>query len=296
MSRVEASGPLPAPRPPAGQSSKVILITGGNAGIGRATGERLASLGHTVVLVCRDRGRGEAARREIASSTGNQRVDLLVADLSSQRQIREVASEFLSRYDRLDVLINNAGVLTRRRRVTEDGLELQLAVNHLAPFLLTNLLLERLRGSAPSRVVVVSSEAHRGGRIDFSDLQGERSYSGLRAYRQSKLANILFTRELSRRLQGSGVTVNALHPGVVRTGLLFTGWRIAHLARPFLRTPERGAEGSVYLAVSPEVTGVSGRYFVDLRPVEPSPRAQDPETAKRLWEESEALTLGRVLS
>lgn len=296
MSRVEASGPLPAPRPPAGQSSKVILITGGNAGIGRATAERLASLGHTVVLVCRDRGRGEAARREIASSTGNQRVDLLVADLSSQRQIREVASEFLSRYDRLDVLINNAGVLTRRRRVTEDGLELQLAVNHLAPFLLTNLLLERLRGSAPSRVVVVSSEAHRGGRIDFSDLQGERSYSGLRAYRQSKLANILFTRELSRRLQGSGVTVNALHPGVVRTGLLFTGWRIAHLARPFLRTPERGAEGSVYLAVSPEVTGVSGRYFVDLRPVEPSPRAQDPETAKRLWEESEALTLGRVLS
>jgi NAD(P)-dependent dehydrogenase (short-subunit alcohol dehydrogenase family) len=217
-------------------------------------------------------------------------VELLVADLSSQRQIRQVAEEILARYARLDVLINNAAVLTRERRLTESGLELQFAVNHLAPFLLTRLLLDLLKRSSPARVVTVSSEAHRGGRIDFDDLQGTRSYRGLRAYRQSKLANILFTRELSRRLQGSGVTANAVHPGAVATQLLFTGWRSSRLARPLLRRPARGAEPSIYLALSPEVTGVSGGYFVDRRPVEPSARATDPEAAKRLWEVSVELT------
>lgn len=290
MSRVDASRAGPTSGQSGPHSGKVILITGGNSGIGRAAAERLASSGNTVVLVCRDLGRGDAARREIVAATGNPRVELLVGDLSSQRQIREVAAEFLARHGRLDVLINNAAVLTRKRMVTAEGLELQFAVNHLAPFLLTHLLLDRLRESAPSRVVTVSSEAHRSGRIDFSDLQGERSYRRLRAYRQSKLANILFTRELSRRLQGSGVTANALHPGVVRTRLLFSGWRVAQLARPFLRSPARGADPAVYLALSPEVTGVSGRYFVDRRPVDPSPRALDPEVAKRLWEVSEELT------
>lgn len=270
--------------------SRVYLITGANAGVGRATAERLAETGAQVVLVCRDRGRGEAARREIVAATGNKGVELLIADLSSQRQVRELAAEFLSRYERLDLLINNAAVLPRRRQVTADGLEQQFAVNHLAPFLLTNLLLDILRRSAPSRVVTVSSEAHREGRIDFADLQGERSYRRLRAYRQSKLANILFTRELSRRLQGSGVTANSVHPGVVATKLLFSGWRSAGLVRPFLRSPEGGARPVSYLALSPEVAGISGRYFVDRRPVEPSSRAQDPETAKRLWEVSEELT------
>lgn len=272
------------------QLEKVVLLTGATSGIGRAAAEQLAAAGVCVVLLGRDRGRGEGARRSIVAATGNPRVDLLVADLSSQRQIRAVAAEFRARYERLDVLLHNAAVLTRDRQESEDGLELQLAVNHLAPFLLTELLLDLLRESAPSRVVVVSSEAHREGRIDFGDLQGERSYHRLRAYRQSKLANILFVRELSRRLQGSGVTVNAVHPGVVKTGLLFSGWRIARLARPFLRTPAEGAEELVYLALSPEVTGVSGRYFVDRRPREPSARAADPEVAKLLWSISEELT------
>ncbi len=276
------------------RSGKVFLVTGANAGIGRATAERLAASGGTVVLLCRDLARGDAARREIIAATGNPRVELLIADLSSQRQIREVAAEFLSRHDRLDLLINNAAVLTRRRQLTEDGLELQFAVNHLAPFLLTQLLLDLLKRSVPARVITVSSEAHRGGRIDFGDLQGARSYRGLRAYRQSKLANILFTRELSRRLQGTGVTANAVHPGAVATRLLFTGWRFARLVWPFLRKPGRGADPSIYLALSPEVTGVSGRYFVDHRPVEPSARACDPEAAKRLWEISEELTRPRA--
>lgn len=272
---------------------KVVLLTGGTSGIGRAAAEQLAAAGVHVVLLCRDRGRGEAARREIERATGNARIDLLVADLASQRDIRAAAAEFLERYERLDVLIHNAAVLPRERRVSADGLELQFAVNHLAPFLLTELLLDRLRESAPARIVVVSSEAHREGRIDFGDLQGERSYHRLRAYRQSKLANLLFTRELSRRLQGSGVTVNAVHPGVVSTGLLFSGWRIAQLVRPFLRTPAEGAEELVYLALSPEVAGVSGGYFVDQRPREPSPRATDPEVAKQLWSVSEELTRPR---
>lgn len=272
---------------------KVVLLTGGTSGIGRAAAEQLAAAGARVVLLCRDRGRGEVARREIERSTGNSRVDLLVADLASQREIRAAAAEFLERYERLDVLIHNAAVLPRDRQVSADGLELQFAVNHLAPFLLTELLLERLRSSAPARIVVVSSEAHRQGRIDFEDLQAERSYHRLRAYSQSKLANLLFTRELSRRLQGSGVTVNAVHPGVVTTGLLFSGWRIARLVRPFLRTPAEGARELVYLALSPEVAGVSGGYFANRRPREPSPRATDPEVAKRLWEVSEELTRRR---
>jgi NAD(P)-dependent dehydrogenase (short-subunit alcohol dehydrogenase family) len=269
--------------------SRVYLITGANAGVGRATAERLAETGGRVVLVCRDRGRGEAARREIVTATGNRWVDLLVADLASQRQVRDLAAEFLARYERLDLLVNNAAVLPRRRQETVDGLEQQFAVNHLAPFLLTNLLLDIMRRSAPARVVTVSSEAHRAGRIDFTDLQGERSYRRLRAYRQSKLANILFTRELSRRLHGSRVTANAVHPGVVATGLLFSGWRSARLIRPFLRRPAGGARPVSYVALSPEVAGVSGRYFVDQRPVEPSERALDPETAKQLWEVSESL-------
>jgi NAD(P)-dependent dehydrogenase (short-subunit alcohol dehydrogenase family) len=269
---------------------KVFLITGANAGIGRAAAERIAAAGGTVVLVCRDRARCDAARREIVTRTGNTRVETAIADLASQREVRHLADEIRTRFGRLDVLINNAGVITKTRELTEDGLERQFAVNHLAPFLLTRLLLPLLTESAPSRIITVASEAHREGRIDFDDLQGARSYRALRAYRQSKLANVLFTRELARRLQGTGVTANALHPGVVVSKLLFGGWKIAKLARPFLKTPEEGAETVVYLALSPDVAGVSGQYFIDCRPAEPSRRAQDPEATRRLWEVSEELT------
>lgn len=263
-----------------------FLVTGANAGIGRATAEELARRGGSVILVCRDPERGKTAREEIRAATGNERLDLLIADLSSQRQVRRLADEVLERYERLDVLLNNAGVITRERRVTEDGLEWQFAVNHLAPFLLTNLLRPLLAASAPSRVVNVASKAHRGATLDFEDLQMERGYRSLKAYGRSKLANLLFTRELARRWEGTGVTANALHPGVVSTKLLFTAARITRFLSLFFRSPERGARTSVYLATAPEVQGVTGEYFVDRRPREPSPEARDPELARRLWEES----------
>ena len=275
-------------------NDKVCLITGANAGIGKATAEELARRGAVVVMVARDQGRGEKAREEIVQATGNRQVELLLADLSSQAQIRGLAEEFRARYDRLDVLINNAAVFTRERRTTEDRIELQFAVNHLAPFLLTNLLLDLLKKSAPSRVVTVSSEAHQRTSMNWKDLQGERGYSGLKAYSQSKLANVLFTKELARRLEGTGVTANALHPGVIGTNLLFSGFGPLRLLGPlfkfFMKRPEQGARTSVYLATSPEVEGVSGEYFKDGKRTAASPQAQDAEAARRLWEISAELT------
>ena len=275
---------------PGSMRERICLITGASAGIGEATARELARRGATAVLVCRSRERGEAARAEIRRTTGNDSVYLLLADLSAQRRIRRLADEFRERYGRLHVLVNNAGLYTRRRSITEDGMETQFAVNHLAPFLLTRLLLDVLKSSAPSRVVTVSSEAHRRGRIDFDDLQGERDYRGLRAYSQSKLANILFTRELDRRLKGSGVTANALHPGVVATKLLFGGWAFMRLLKPLLKRPEEGARTSLHLATAPELEGVSGKYFKREVEIEPAPQARDPQTARRLWEVSAQLT------
>ena len=273
---------------------KVCLITGANAGIGRATAEELARRGAVVVMVARDQGRGEKAREEIVQATGNRQVELLLADLSSQAQIRGLAEEFRARYDRLDVLINNAAVFTRERRTTEDRIELQFATNHLAPLLLTNLLLDLLRKSAPARVITVSSEAHQRTSMNWKDLQGERGYSGLKAYSQSKLANVLFTKELARRLEGTGVTANALHPGVIGTNLLLGGFGPLRLLGPlfklFLKDPEQGARTSVYLAASLEIEGVSGGYFKDEKRAAASPQAEDPEAARRLWEISAELT------
>lgn len=269
--------------------SRVCLLTGATSGIGRAAAPELVRLGYRTVLLARDRSRGEMASREIRGASPSGACELLVGDLSSRRGVRRVAEEFLERHGRLDLLVNNAGVITRRRIVTEEGLETQFAVNHLAPFLLTHCLRGALESSAPARVVTVSSEAHRRGKIDFDDLQGERGYSPLGAYAQSKLANVLFTRELARRLEGTGVAANALHPGVIATKLLYAALPALRLLRPFLKGPREGARSVVYVATAPELEGVTGRYFCDRRAVEPSEAARDPHLARRLWRVSEEL-------
>jgi NAD(P)-dependent dehydrogenase (short-subunit alcohol dehydrogenase family) len=273
---------------------KICLITGANRGIGRAAALGLAKLGATVVLVCRDAGRGRQARDEIRAESGNPAVDLLVADLASQRAIRHLAAEFKTRYSELHVLINNAGLTKRERVLTEDGLEMTFAVNHLAPFLLTNLLLDRLQASAPARIINVSSMVHKWGAIDFDDLQGESGYDMDKAYNQSKLANVLFTYELARRLEGTGVTANSMEPGMTATdfGREYTGFKafMTRLWRVFMKSPEEAAKTIIYLASAPELAGVSGQYFVDERPVKSSKATYDEALAARLWAVSAALT------
>lgn len=273
---------------------RICLITGANRGIGKATALGLANMGATVVMVSRNPERGEMARAEIRQESGNTAVDLLVADLASQASIRQLAADFKSRYQHLHVLINNAGLTKKERTLTEDGLEMTLAVNHLAPFLITNLLLQVLKTSAPARIVNVSSMVHKWGVINFDDLQGERDYDMDKAYNQSKLANLLFTYELARRLEGTEVTVNSLHPGMVVTdfGREYTGFKafMNRLWRVFMKSPAEGAETSVYLASSPEVAGVSGKHFADKKPVASSKATYDVALAGRLWDVSEALT------
>ena len=275
---------------------KVCVVTGASSGIGRVAARELARQGATVVLVCRNEERGAPVLEEIERRGGSGNATLLTADLSSQRQVREAAAAFLQRFERLDVLINNAGVAERGPRlVTEDGLEKTFAVNHLAPFLMTNLLLDTLKASTPARVVTVSSAAHKTCRLDLDDLQGERRYSGFGAYSRSKLANVLFTRELSRRLEGTGVTANCLHPGVVATGIFrnVPGWLRAILTSRLVLSPEKGADTLLYLATAPEVAEVTGRYFVRRKPARTSRASQDAAAARRLWEASEALTAAR---
>ena len=270
---------------------KICVVTGANSGIGRAAAIDLAGRGATVVLICRNHAGGSVVLEEIERQGGH--AALFIADLASQRQVRELAAALLKRFDRLDVLINNAGVAGRGTRLeTEDGLEATFAVNHLAPFLMTNILLDTLKASAPSRVVTVSSAAHKIFTLDFDDLQGERRYSGFGAYGRSKLANILFTHELSRRLEGTGVTANCLHPGVVATGIFSNvpRWMRFILASPLVLSPERGADTMIYLATAPEVAEVSGQYFVRRKPVRSSRASRDAETARRLWWASEVLT------
>lgn len=274
-------------------AGKICMITGANSGVGRATAMELARLGATVVMVCRSRERAEPVLQEIRRATGSSSVELMIADLSSQRSIRALAEAFRQKYDRLDVLLNNAGAIFLKRDVTEDGLEATFALNHLGYFLLTNLLLGMLKASAPSRVINVSSGAHAVGTIDFDDLQGERKYSGWKAYSQSKLANVLFTAELARRLKGTGVTANCLHPGFVRSSFA-TETQMARimlfLLRPFTISPEEAAETTVYLASSDEVAQVTGKYYVRMRPVKTSRESTDPEVAWRLWQVSAELT------
>jgi NAD(P)-dependent dehydrogenase (short-subunit alcohol dehydrogenase family) len=274
---------------------RVCLITGATSGIGKATAMGLANMGAGVVMVGRDRGRGEAALAEIEEGSPNASVDLMLAELSSQEEIHRLADEFKEAYPRLDVLINNAGVIRSKRVTTADGLEMTFAVNHLAHFLLTNLLLDVLKANAPSRIINVASGEQRNGTIDFDDLQGEKEYKTAKAYGQSKLANVLFTYELSRRLQGTGVSVNCLHPGAgVRTNLgsgvsgvfAFT----VRALTPLMKSPEKGAETSIYLASSSEVEGLSGGYFVKKAEARSSDASYDERLARRLWEVSADLT------
>ncbi|MCW2638660.1 MAG: short-chain dehydrogenase [Dactylosporangium sp.] len=271
-------------------AGRTVLVTGGTGGIGRATALGLATMGAHLAITGRDRGRTEGAAREIGAVGGGQ-VDVFVVDLSSQSQVRRLADEVLQRLSRIDVLVNNVGGYWNTRHVTADGLERTFAINHLAPFLLTHLLLDRLKQSAPARVVTVSSNAQAMGRIDVDDLQGERSYSGARAYNQSKLANVLFTYELARRLQATSVTANALHPGVVRTsfGAEDPG-RVQRLfvpfMRPFMKAPAQGAVTSVHLASAPDLEQVTGRYFANSKPKRSSKRSHDEATAARLWQVS----------
>jgi len=277
---------------------KTVVVTGGNSGIGFETAAALAAMGARVIVTARNADKGRAAVAAIAErSAGDARVQLVVFDLADLSSVRRGAGEILEQAPRLDVLVNNAGLVLSERAETVDGFEATLATNHLGPFLLTNLLLERIKSSAPARIVNVASTAHNAARkgMPFDDLQSKKKYATMRVYGQSKLANILFTLELARRLEGSGVTANSLHPGTVRTGygadgdargLLAFGIKIS---APFFLSPAKGARTSVYLASDPEVAEVSGQYFVKCKAKQPKRWARDPEAARRLWQVSEEL-------
>jgi retinol dehydrogenase-12 len=269
---------------------KTCIVTGATHGIGLVTARELARMGAAVVIVSRDPGLCEATTARIRQETGSPSVEYMAADLSSQAEIRRLAQTFLARQRRLDVLVNNAGAFFLRRQLSVDGIEMTFALDHLNYFLLTHLLLDLLKASAPARIVNVASDSHRGARIDFEDLQGERKYSGFKAYGQAKLGNVLFTYELARRLEGSGVTINALHPGFVATNIGRNNGPLARLAMPLAQlkaiTPEEGARTSLYLATSPEVEGVSGKYYTREQAVPSDPTSYDLEAAQRLWKVS----------
>jgi len=271
---------------------KVCMVTGATGGLGYQTALALARQGAEVVLVGRSRERGQQAIATIREQTGSDAVTFMLADLSSQQQIRDLADAFRSRYDRLHVLVNNAGARFKERRTSPDGIELTFALNHLGYFLLTALLLDVLKASAPARIVNVASGAHYDAALDFDDLQNERAYDPGKAYRESKLANVLFTFELARRLAGTGVTANAADPGNVWTNF-FKAARLNPLKLAYLRlrasSPEEGARTIIYLASSPEVEGVSGKYYYACQPATPSAYAQDEAAAARLWAASAAL-------
>ncbi|WP_406700420.1 SDR family oxidoreductase [Singulisphaera sp. Ch08] len=276
-------------------AGKVCLVTGATSGIGEITAKALAERGATVTIVGRSQERCAATLDRIRQAIPDADVDFLLADLSSQESIRNLASRFRERKSRLDLLINNAGAIFFERRESVDGIELTLALNHLAYFQLTNLLLDMLQSSAPSRIVNVASDAHRSARmIQFDDLEGRKRYSGFRAYAQSKLANLLFTFELARKLEGTQVTANALHPGLVATNIFagngIPGWFLRRGAALFAISPEKGAETSIYLGSSAEVSEVSGRYFYRQQPTRSSLASRDEEQARRLWDRSAELT------
>jgi len=278
-------------------AGKVVLITGGTGGIGKATAIGLAAIGARVGITGRDLARAEQAAADIRSASENPAVDAFAADMTSQAEVRRLAAAVLDAYPRLHVLVNNVGGFWAHRHPTADGLERTFALNHLAPFLLTNLLLDRLKASAPARVVTVSSGAQSMGRIDFDDLQGALNYSGQRAYNQSKLANIMFTNELARRLDGAGVTATSVHPGVVRTnfGAEDQAWFftiISRVVRPLLKTPAQGAQTPIYLASSPDMDGISGQFFVNRKPKTANKVAYDTDMTARLWRVSADLVKG----
>lgn len=272
----------------------VVLITGGNAGMGKATATELAGLGYLVVVLSRSKEKGRVAVEEIKKESGSDAVDLMICDLASMASIRHFVSEFKEKYNKLNVLINNAGVIVPKRHETSDGFELQFGVNHLGHFLLTNLLLDTIKSSSPARIINLSSGAHKSGKIYFEDLNLKKNYNVVKAYAQSKLANVLFTYELADRLKGTGVTVNTLHPGAVATqmgidrqtgfGTLITG-----MLKPFFQTPPEGASTAIYLATSEEVKDTTGKYFYNKKPIPSSKLSYDKKLAKKLWKVSERL-------
>src|SRR6185503_7295140 len=265
-------------------TGKVCVVTGANAGVGKETAIGLAKLGATVVMVCRDAGRAEKALREIKHKSSD-RVELMICDLASQKSIRQFADDFKQQHDRLNVLVNNAGVFLRQRSHTEDGIESTFAINHLGYFLVTDLLLDLMKNSKPSRIVNVASTAHRYGKLDVNGWVSAKEYSAFGAYANSKLANVLFTYELARRLEGTGVTANCLHPGAVASNL-FRGLPgfLEALIKLVTISPERGARTSIYLASAPDVHGITGKYFARRRPEKSSEASYDLEAARRLWE------------
>ncbi len=278
-------------------TGKTCLVTGANQGIGKETALGLAQLGATVVITARDRAKGEVALADIKQRSDNDDVELMAVDFASFESIRQFAPAFQAKHAQLHVLVNNAGAYNASRSATKDGFETTFGVNHLGYFLTTKLLLDTIKASAPARIVSVSSAAHDRAKINFDDLQGERSYGGFGAYGQSKLCNVLFTYELARRLEGTRVTANCLHPGVVMTGFgknnagllgnLFAVFQT--IGKPFLLTPEKGARTSVYLASSPEVEGVTGKYYAASREKRSNAVSYDLEAARRLWDVSEAM-------
>jgi NAD(P)-dependent dehydrogenase (short-subunit alcohol dehydrogenase family) len=276
-------------------NGRICMITGANSGIGKITALELAKMGANVVMICRNVEKGEVARKEIVKKTGNRSIELLLADFSSQSAVRKLVHDFKLKYSKLHVLINNIGTIMPIKTFTEDGLETTFAVNHLGCFLLTNLLLDIIKKSAPARIINVSSESHKDRVIDFSNLNGERNYNLYKAYAQSKLANILFTYELARRLGDTKVTINCLHPGMVRTKIWQKSGRsmlmkvFMRIFSLFLKSAQEGAQTSIYLASSPELESITGKYFIDKKMVLSSPVSYDEGLAKQLWEVSEKL-------
>ncbi|OPZ93512.1 MAG: Cyclopentanol dehydrogenase [Firmicutes bacterium ADurb.Bin419] len=275
--------------------NNVVIVTGANSGMGKATSAGLAKTGATVVMLCRNKSKGEKAVHEVRDLSGNNSVELMLCDLGSRKSIEGFCTEFKKKYQRLDVLVNNAGVILLDRQQTFDGYELQFGVNHLGHFLLTNWLLDLMLTSAPARIINVSSGAHKSGKIHFDDVNLKKNYNVWRAYAQSKLANVLFTYELSERLKGTKVTANCLHPGAVATAMGIDrntgfGTFITSMLKPFFQTSEEGAQTAIYLATSHDVEGVTGKYFYRKRPIPSSKTSYDKDLARKLWKLSERMT------
>lgn len=279
---------------------KIALVTGANSGLGKASATELARRGYHVVMLCRSEQRGREALQEILSKSGGS-AELLLADLGDMASVARFCEAYISKYDRLDLLVNCAGVITLDRRETKDGFELQFGVNHIGHYLLTRNLLPTITRTPGARIIVVSSGAHKIGKMDFDQLDMKRGYSAFAAYGRSKLCNILFTRELARRLEGTGVTVNSMHPGAVASNIGIDrdtgfGKTVMRLLRPFFQTPEKAAETLIYLATSDEVSEVTGQYYYRLQPAKISKRASDDELARKLWEVSEEIVRPYLIS